>query len=184
MPKVAISLGSNIGDRLSTLRTAMDRLAELGRMRSISPLYETAPIGPVDQGYYLNAVAVLDTELPPTDLMERLLAVEEQLGRVRGVRWGPRTIDLDLILHGDTVIETETVTVPHPRYRDRRFVLEPLVAAWPDACHPDGTVIAKLLAGVADQEVRRIGPTGWYQDGGGPSASIGGSRIAGRNHGP
>ncbi len=153
MVRAAVSLGSNMGDRRAVLARALSSLEELGRLISVSDLYETDPVGPIDQASFLNAVAVMETALDAETLVERLLDIEVRLGRVRGRRWGPRIIDLDLILHGDTVITTETVSVPHPRYRERRFVLEPLVATWPDARDPDGTPLADLLASVADQRV-------------------------------
>ena len=139
-------------------------MAGLGRLRAVSPLYETDPVGPVDQEPFYNAVAVLDTDLDAESLLAALLAIEKSLGRVRGQRWGPRTIDLDLILHGDSVVRTLEVSVPHPRYRERRFVLEPLVAAWPEGRDPDGTSVSELLAGVADQDVTRIEGLGWWPE--------------------
>ena len=154
MTLAVVSLGSNMGDRRANLTDAVACLAEIGRMRALSPLYETDPVGPVDQDPFYNAVALLETELDPEDLLRRLLAIEKQLGRVRGPLWGPRTIDLDLILHGDSVVDTPEVSVPHPRYRERRFVLEPLVAVWPGARDPDGTRLSDLLPAVADQDVR------------------------------
>ena len=161
MARAAISLGSNMGDRRAILHEAVARLAELGRLRAVSPLYETDPVGPVDQEPFYNAVAVLDTDLDAESLLAALLAIEKSLGRVRGQRWGPRTIDLDLILHGDSVVRTAEVSVPHPRYRERRFVLEPLVAAWPEARDPDGTHVSRLLASVSGQAVTRIDDREW-----------------------
>ena len=161
MAQAAISLGSNMGDRCAILREAVARLAELGRLRAVSPLYETAPVGPVDQAPFYNALAVVETDLDPENLVARLLAIERRLGRVRTTRRGPRTIDLDLILHGDAVVHAEGVSVPHPRYRERRFVLEPLVTVWPEARDPDGTRVSDLLADVSDQDVRMIEDRGW-----------------------
>lgn len=172
MARAAISLGANLGDRLAILCEAVAHLSEVGRLEALSSLYETAPVGPVEQESFYNAVALIKTDLGPEELMRHLLAIEEQLGRVRGIRWGPRTIDLDLILHGDSVVRAAEVTVPHPRYRERRFVLEPLVDAWPEARDPDGTLVSDLLVAVVDQDVRRLAPTerhscGW------PSMSAG-----------
>ena len=163
MTRAAISLGSNLGDRRAILHQAVTQLAELGRLCALSPLYETDPVGPVEQEPFINAVAVLDTDLDAESLVASLLAIETNLGRERGLRWGPRTIDLDLILHGDSVVRTAEVSVPHPRYRERRFVLEPLVAAWPEAHDPDGTPVSDLLAGVADQVVTRIENREWRE---------------------
>ena len=153
-----------MGNRLATLDKAVSRLEELGRLCALSPLCETAPVGGLHQDAFYNAVAVVETDLGAEALVARLLGIETELGRIRGLRWGPRTIDLDLILHGDTVIRTASVSVPHPRYRERRFVLEPLVAVWPEVCDPDGTLVADLLPGVADQPVRMIGGLGWKGD--------------------
>ena len=153
-----------MGDRRAVLAQAVARLAELGRLRALSPLYETDPVGPVDQESFYNAVAVVETDLGPEDLVGCLLEIEKELGRVRGARWGPRTIDLDLILHGDSVVHTAQVSVPHPRYRERRFVLEPLVAVWPGARDPDGTRASELLAGVADQDVAMIEDREWRRE--------------------
>lgn len=164
MTRAAISLGANIGDRRAVLREAVARLCELGRLEALSPLYETDPVGPVEQESFYNAVAVVETDLASLELVGRLLAIEKSLGRVRGQRWGPRTIDLDLILHGNSVVRTAEVAVPHLRYRERRFVLEPLVAAWPEAHDPDGTRVSDLLAGVADQDVTRIEGLGWWPE--------------------
>lgn len=164
MTPAAISLGTNIGDRRAILREAVGRLGDHGRLRAVSPLYETDPVGPVDQEPFYNAVAVVETDLDAEDLLAGLLAIERQLGRVRGRRWGPRTIDLDLILHGDSVVLAEAVSVPHPRYRERRFVLEPLAAVWPEARDPDGTRVADLLTDVADQDVKMIEGLGWWAE--------------------
>ena len=156
-----VSLGSNIGDRLAILDRAVRRLASLGRLRALSPLYESDPVGGVIQGPFYNAVAVVETETGAEVLVSRLLDIEVELGRVRGPRWGPRTIDLDLVMHGDTVIRTASVSVPHPRYRERRFVLEPLVSVWPEARDPDGTLVVDMLPGVADQHVHMVEGLGW-----------------------
>ena len=150
-----------MGDRLAILIRAVNSLDQLGNLLAVSHLYETEPVGPIDQAPFYNAVAMIETDLGAMELIRCLLAIEARLGRVRELRWGPRTIDLDLILLGDTVIRTEAAYVPHPRYRERRFVLEPLVAVWPEARDPDGTPVARLLAAVADQPVRILEGLGW-----------------------
>lgn len=152
----AVALGSNLGDRMSNLDRAAARLERLGCLAAMSSVYETAPVGRVPQGPFYNAAVVLETRLEAEALLDGLLEIERGLGRVRGERWGPRLIDLDLILHGSTVLSTDAVTVPHPRYRERRFVLAPLVDAWPEARDPDGTPAADLLARTADLKVRRL----------------------------
>ena len=154
--RAAISLGTNLGDRAANLVNALERIRALGTVVACSSVYETAPQGMVDQDPFYNAVVLVETELDPVALMDRLLDIEQVMGRVRGRRWGPRLIDLDLILHGDRRVRTPTVEVPHPRYRERRFVLEPLIEVWPQAQDPDGTPIADLLSEVSDQRVWRL----------------------------
>ncbi len=124
----------------------------------MSSLYETAPIGGPEQGPFLNAVAVIDTELPASKLLERCLQIERNSGRERRERWGPRTIDLDILLYGDEEIDEPDLTVPHPRMTERRFVLEPLLEVWPDARLPDGTPLENFRQAVAGQKVRRVEP--------------------------
>jgi 2-amino-4-hydroxy-6-hydroxymethyldihydropteridine diphosphokinase len=118
-----VGLGANLGDRETTIR----RAAELIGARRLSSLRETEPWGYEDQPMFLNAAAELDTDLPPRALLDRLLAVENSLGRTRaGPRWGPRTIDLDLLLYGSERLDEPGLTVPHPHLHERLFVLEPL----------------------------------------------------------
>lgn len=162
--RAAIALGSNMGDRLSHLRFAVERLGGLGTILSVSSLYETAPVGGPDQGPYLNAVVVLDTALTPAELLEGTQAIEADAGRVRVERWGPRTLDLDIVTIADASgepihLEAVDLEVPHPRARERRFVLEPLAEVWPDA-PLDGTTAAACLPQVTDQEVEWLG-RGW-----------------------
>jgi len=115
---------------------------------AVSPFIETAPVGgPPESPDYLNAVAAIETELAPKELLEALLTVEHKLGRIRAERWGPRTIDLDLLLYDEVVIDEPDLTIPHPRMHERRFVLEPLAAIAPDVVHPVlHTSIRELLA--------------------------------------
>ncbi len=164
MDRVAVGLGSNLGDRNAHLEAGIGGLATVGTRIRRSSIYETAPIGGPDQGSYLNAVALLDTELEPRSLLERMLAIEHSRGRVRRTRWGPRTLDLDLLLIGSRTLDEPGLRVPHPRLTERRFVLEPLLEVWPDARLPDGTHLAPLLDGLGDQVVSRI-------DGANPAAS-------------
>lgn len=158
MTRAAVGLGTNLGDRTDNLRRALDGLRRLGRVVAVSSVYETAPVGGPEQGRYLNAVAVVDTDLDAAALLEGCLAIEREMGRERRERWGPRVIDLDLLLFGDETVDGPGLTVPHPRMEQRRFVLEPLVEAWPDARLPDGTPVSALLDGVAGQEVVRFAP--------------------------
>jgi 2-amino-4-hydroxy-6-hydroxymethyldihydropteridine diphosphokinase len=141
-----IGLGSNLGDREENLRGALERLNELGRVR-VSSFRETEPVGVTDQPRFVNAAAELETDLSPQDLLARLLEIERDLGRdrARERRWGPRTIDLDLLLYGDQVLDEPGLTVPHPRLDERRFVLEPLHELAPELSLPDGRRVVDLL---------------------------------------
>jgi len=139
VPTAYISLGSNLGDREQQLRRAIASISErLGTIEKLSPFYDTAPVGIIDQPQFLNAVLKLQTELPPHPLMEALLSIERELGRDRAtsVPKGPRTIDLDLLLYDDFVLNSPELTIPHPAMHERRFVLEPLAEIAPDAIHP------------------------------------------------
>lgn len=147
MPTAYVGLGSNLGDREGNLGRALELLEDLGPVRA-SSIRETDPVGVVDQPKFLNAVAELETELPPRELLERLLAIERRLGRDRAVerRWGPRTIDLDLLLYGEETVDEPGLSVPHPRLAERTFVLEPLHELDPELTLPDGRTIRELLA--------------------------------------
>jgi 2-amino-4-hydroxy-6-hydroxymethyldihydropteridine diphosphokinase len=144
-----IGLGSNLGDREAYLRRALDLLRADPSIElvAVSSFRETDPVGFLDQPRFLNAAAALETELAARALLERLLAVERVLGRRRdGPRFGPRTIDLDLLLHGDEVVDEPGLTVPHPRLGERRFVLEPLHELEPGLVIPGRGPRADLLA--------------------------------------
>jgi len=146
-----IGIGSNLGERESTIRDALALLAadpEL-EVEAVSSIRETDPVGMVDQPRFLNAAIRLATDLAPRPLLERLLAVEQQLGRVRtGERYGPRTIDLDLLLYGDEIVDEPGLRVPHPRLAERRFVLEPLAELDPGLVVPGLGPVQGLLAGL------------------------------------
>lgn len=157
--RAVIGLGSNLGDRAAYLGQAVLALAELGDFVAASTFYETAPVGGPEQEPYLNAAVAIDTNLSARALLDACLRIEADHGRERRERWGPRTLDLDILLYGTESIDQEGLKVPHPRLHERRFVLEPLLAVWPDATMPDGTPVADYLPGVADQEVRAIVPT-------------------------
>jgi 2-amino-4-hydroxy-6-hydroxymethyldihydropteridine diphosphokinase len=133
MQEAYVALGANLGDRESSLAEAIRRIAhDPGvELRRISPIYETAPVGFTDQPSFLNMTVCLGTDLQPLDLLHRLLAIEQEMGRVREVRWGPRNIDLDLLLYGEVVLDTPELTLPHPRMGQRAFVLVPLHDIWP-----------------------------------------------------
>ena len=154
--RAVIALGSNMGDRLGHLEGAISELGSIGDVVAVSSVWETAPIGGPPQADYLNAVALVDTELSARAVLDRLLAIEQRHGRVRRGRWGPRPLDLDLVLHGDAVLSQPGLVVPHPSLAERRFVLEPLIEVWPDATLPDGTEVAGLLPDVTEQIARRF----------------------------
>ena len=141
MTKVFIGIGSNLGDRTAYIKRACDGMAALERTElvAVSSVYETDPVGPLEQGKYLNAVAQLDTGLEPYDLLDGLVLIEEQAGRelpFQRTKWGPRTLDLDILLFGDRVISGDELVVPHPMMHERWFVLKPLAELDPTAVHP------------------------------------------------
>jgi 2-amino-4-hydroxy-6-hydroxymethyldihydropteridine diphosphokinase len=124
---IYLSLGSNIGDRKSNIEKAIDSLSEAGiKVLQVSSFYETEPVGVIDQPIFLNVVLAIATALQPTDLLAICLKVEKMLGRVRKKRWGPRVIDIDILVYHQQEIKTEELCIPHPRLHERRFVLVPL----------------------------------------------------------
>jgi 2-amino-4-hydroxy-6-hydroxymethyldihydropteridine diphosphokinase len=144
-----VGLGSNLGEREAMIRLALDDLARLPQTTLVraSSLYDTEPTGDVDQPNFLNAVAQLDTELTARQLLWNLLLIEKRLGRVRTQKWGPRTIDLDLLLFGSQVVEESDLQVPHPELTRRSFVLVPLVELDPLLVHPiTGETLLDLLS--------------------------------------
>jgi 2-amino-4-hydroxy-6-hydroxymethyldihydropteridine diphosphokinase len=146
-----VGLGSNLGDRDRMLRRAIALLEQTPGIElvAVSTVRETAPVGLREQPQFLNAAVALDTGLDPRALLERLLAIESQLGRTRdGPRFGPRTIDLDLLLYGDAVVDEPGLTVPHPRLHERRFALEPLAEVAPGLVVPGHGSVDALLAGL------------------------------------
>ena len=157
MTRAVLSLGSNLGDRLGHLRAAVAGFADA--LVAASPVYETAPWGGVEQDDFLNAVLLVDD--PATDAwgwLRRGQALEEASGRVREVRWGPRTLDVDVLLLGDVEMESERLTLPHPQVTSRRFVLVPLLELDPGLALPDGTALARALSSLEGQAVHRAGP--------------------------
>jgi len=154
--RAAIGIGSNVGDRMAHLAAAVDALGRRTRLLAVSPIFETAPLGVTSQRAFFNAVATVETSEGPEELLEVLFDVERERGRTRRERWGPRTLDLDLLLYGRARWSSPSLTVPHPRMTERRFVLDPLLLVWPGAELPDGTPVEALLPAVAGQQVRPV----------------------------
>ena len=161
MTRAFLGLGSNVGERLDNLREAAGRLRERGiEVRRSSRIYETAPVGgPDGQGDFLNAVIEVDTDSDARALLDACLAVEEEMGRVRSERWGPRVIDLDLLTFDHQTIDEPDLVVPHPRMHERMFVLAPLLELDADPMLPGGRAVATLrLGGASISEVRPFAP--------------------------
>lgn len=131
-----IGIGSNVGDKKTNCLKGIGLLSEGGRVVSVSSLYYTEPVGFKEQEDFINAVAAVDTDLPPMDLLSICLSIEDRLGRVRSLRWGPRTLDLDILLYGDLVMDQPDLVIPHPMLAARKFVLMPLAEIAPQATHP------------------------------------------------
>jgi 2-amino-4-hydroxy-6-hydroxymethyldihydropteridine diphosphokinase len=144
-----VGLGANIGERAATLSQAVELLSveENVEVLAVSSFRETDPVGVVDQPPFLNGAAVLETALEPRELLDTLLRVERELGRVRdGTRWGPRTIDLDLLLYDERTLDEPGLRVPHPRLHERRFALEPLAELAPSVEIPGQGPVSDVLA--------------------------------------
>lgn len=155
-----LGLGANLGDRSGNLQAALAELAACPQVDLVrtSSLYQTPPVGITDQPDFLNLVAEVRTSLPPQELLPLLLHIENGMGRVRNIRWGPRVIDIDLLLYGDQQIELPGLTVPHPRLRERAFVLVPLAELAPDLLLPgSGESVSHLAEVCADRvNIRRL----------------------------
>jgi len=152
------SLGSNVGDRESHLRNAIARLEACGTIVAVSSFYETEPVEFTEQAWFLNCTIAMDTEQTPSQLMAAVLNIEHEMGRHRTQQKGPRTIDIDILLFGETVLNSSELTIPHPAMHQRRFVLEPLAEIAPEARHP---VLQKTIRELRDtlppgQEVRKV----------------------------
>jgi 2-amino-4-hydroxy-6-hydroxymethyldihydropteridine diphosphokinase len=153
-----IALGSNLGSPVATVEDAIDAMAALrgSLLRAMSSLYRTAPVGLRNQADFINAVVAVDTRLSPPELLEALFVLEAKFGRERSVRNAPRTLDLDLLLHGDTVLDEPALTLPHPRMHERAFVLAPLAEIAPDLVIPGRGPVRELLAACAGQRIQAL----------------------------
>ena len=134
--QVYLSLGSNVGDRAAHLNKAIDRMGTLGKVVAVSSFYETEPVEFAAQPWFLNCAVELDTEKMPKQLLASILDIEKEMGRRRVQKKGPRTLDIDILLFGNSIIQTKGLTIPHPAMHQRRFVLEPLAEIAPEARHP------------------------------------------------
>lgn len=166
MVPVYLGLGSNLGDRKANLWEALHRLKERVAIDTLSALYETLPMGPLDQRWYLNAACGGMTDLKPKELLALVKEIEQGMGRVPTVRWGPRVIDIDILFYDSLVLRTPHLVIPHPGIPHRPFVLVPLADIAPHFIHPSlGESISALLKGLlsAPHEVRRVAePEEWY----------------------
>lgn len=158
---VYLSLGSNVGGRAGHIRKALARLETEGRVVAVSSLYETEPVDFTDQPWFVNCVVAIETSKTPAQLIAALLGIEREMGRQRTQKKGPRTIDIDILLFGDDLVDLPKLTIPHPAIQQRRFVLEPLAEIAPDARHPVlNMTIAELLTALpAGQAVRKVQAT-------------------------
>jgi len=159
MPNIVyLSLGSNVGNREAQLRDALARLSAAGRVVALSSFYETEPVELTDQPWFLNCAVALETRRTPQQLMNDILRIEEEMGRKRVQKKGPRSIDIDILLFGDEIMDSDELTIPHPAMQQRRFVLEPLAEIAPQVRHP---VLEKIIRDLRDalppgQTVRRF----------------------------
>ncbi|MGI8587769.1 MAG: 2-amino-4-hydroxy-6-hydroxymethyldihydropteridine diphosphokinase [Chloroflexia bacterium] len=160
-----LGLGSNLGDSRALLREALEKLPEAvhGRLLRVSPLYITEPWGVTDQPPFLNCAVAVETALAPDALLCALKRLEAEAGREAGPRWGPRPLDIDILLYDDLTLAAADLTIPHPRMLARRFVLQPLADIRPPGLPLLGASIEDRLAAVAEQDVRLLAPDGWSE---------------------
>ena len=160
---VYLGLGANVGNRLANLRLALARMRTFARLEAVSRLYETAPVGLQEQLAFLNAACRVTTGLEPAALLRFLKNLEAEIGRrPGGPQWGPRPIDVDILLYGERVVESDDLRIPHPRLAERAFVLAPLCDLAPEMRHPSlGKTVRELLEAVGEAGVTVIAASGW-----------------------
>lgn len=163
MAKVYLGLGANLGDRTANLVAALRMLGRQASIVRVSPLYETEPVGYVDQPWFLNAACEIVTDKTPREVLALANAVEAELGRIRDVRYGPRTVDVDILLYDDLVVDEPDLQIPHPRMTERPFVLVPLADIAGDVVHPglQKTINTERDA-VDDKSAVRLWKDDWY----------------------
>lgn len=162
MNNAFLGLGSNLGDRLGNLAQAVRQLNDSPQIEvsQVSSVYETAPVGVSEQPDFLNLVATVSTTVTPHELLDRCLAIEQALGRIRRERWGPRIIDMDLLVFGDERIDEDRLTLPHPRMAERAFVVIPLAEIDPDL-RIAGSPAREIATRLGPEGIRKIGPLKW-----------------------
>ncbi len=158
---VFLGLGGNLGDRRANMRSAVEHIRSAIEKVRVSSLYESAAWGVTDQPAFLNAVVRGLTDLPPLELLDATQGIENDLGRVRAQHWGPRVIDIDILLYGSEVIEQPRLTVPHPYLSQRSFVLHPLADLAAGLTLPDGSLVGELLTTVSQDDIRRLEGPQW-----------------------
>jgi 2-amino-4-hydroxy-6-hydroxymethyldihydropteridine diphosphokinase len=161
MTNVFLGLGGNLGDRRELMRSAVDQIRHVIDDVRVSSLYESAAWGVTDQPAFLNAVVRARTSLEPLELLDAMQAIENDLGRVREQHWGPRLIDIDILLYGAEIIDEPRLQVPHPYMTQRGFVLRPLADLAAGLTLPDGSLVGELLTTVSQDDLRRIEGPEW-----------------------
>lgn len=158
MSQVFLGLGSNLGDKYENLKQVLEMLdGRVGRLTAVSPIYQTSPFGIVNQPIFWNLCVKLETMLPPATLLKELKAIESEMGRVPTYHWGPRLIDLDILLYDDLILQTETLTIPHSGLTKRPFVLIPLHDIAPELVHPvSGKPIKKMVTAVFENGLQKL----------------------------
>lgn len=160
-----LGLGSNLGDRLANLSAAVDLLVSAPGVcvTEVSSLYVTSPVGMAEQPDFYNAVVGIETSLKPHDVLTLCMEIESSLGRERTIHWGPRTLDVDVLLIEGIEVHTDTLTVPHPRLMERAFVLVPLAQIAPDVVLPDGNTVEQAVKSITGQRVDMLWESDWEQ---------------------